>query len=541
MTRGEPIFPIRGCGEYLSDEVFDYSNGMFAADSILVHVCEETFRTYYNDDVNKPGGKYVPGIGFPDPITSEMITPISHENEILGVIDLYSYKKAFFNPFIVHLVERSMKLFISSYMAKKRYHVYNNLIKPAEAWTDQREIYRQLIRLLTEYYYTDTICVWVRDTADPQRYNLVEAFPENREFIGSLVRVISESKVVSEDFVNKLGPEIDLLYDFTKPNSINKFCIENDFIFYISTSIKILNRYEVFINIFSRLDIFQRKPDAEEKERQKTRFLSRDFEFLSQVTTKVSVSLQNLRITKALRDMSAAISYEADQQYDTLQNIVRSAQIATGADIVALFPFYAEQQEIRKMDGIISNGMINKSEKRAIFADLIFRSGKDQKVYNFDSNEECKAFVLSHDPKADLSEFDSKGFRTVNKIISTSAMRLVFGSIPVGVMFFNYRQYQHLEENDTLQQINLFFSTFSGYQLFVNKELNSYQGAKQGAGREICGVKTEELEKMIPLITRTQILSYCRRSEPYHEERAGWYSAGSQDHRKAPGSRQSYL
>ncbi|GGB23553.1 hypothetical protein GCM10011511_54270 [Puia dinghuensis] len=492
-------FSARAMREILNEPVFSNQGNIYTDKSILMYVCEKIFAPYYTDDVTHPDSKFVEGLKFQPPITSEMIVPIYDDREIVGVVDLYSEKPAFFNPIAVALTVKSMELFMSVYLSKKRQHVYNNLVKPAETWNHPRQMYQQLVGLLADYYYTEAIGLWERNIEDgkPNEYKLETdlGLKDNDAFVQKLAETLP---TLGDGPLRRPAADIDLHYDLNKDTPIGQFCLQQGFTFYLSLSIRIHDKYEVFIYIFSKFDIFLEKPD---KEKVKAGFLSREYEFLSQVYTKVAFSLQNLRITKALKDMATAVESK-DQSAKPLQQIVHSAQIATGADIVVLFPCYPQRKEILKNEAIFSNDHQNKSNKKAVFADVIFHNKEEDELYNFDSDEECVDFLVRNKLGIDLAAFVANGFRTTHKIKSTSAALLKLGALRVGVMFFNYKQQQNLKKNTNLRQIILFFSAFAAYQIWVNGNLADIQKQNKDLDEKY-RLKEGELERMIPMITRT--------------------------------------
>jgi len=490
------FFSDKDLYSYLNEGVLKNRESL-KVESMVQYVCTESFEPYFSDDVSKPNEKYLEAIDFPEPVHSEMIVPIFYEDELIGVADLYSTQYGYFNAIIAEIISRAMEVFAILYTSKKRQHAYKDMIRPAGAWNSSDEVYDQLIKLLADYYNTDKISLWVKNNAN---YNYAEFFlykeaDDNKKFISSFASVVSAPKKVTHDDNLK---DVDIHTDFSRKGGFYEFCRESNFKFYISLCIRFNRRIELLVNIFSRLDIFKGAKNAEEADLIRKNYLGQQYEFLTQIVTKVSMTLQNVRITEALKTMSDPLTHESSDDLwpsELSKRIVKSAQLATGADIVSLFPFNRNQNEIRRRDVIASDGRVSQTEEKAVFANAIFYDTNNEKpLYIFDSIEECKEFLASCDPPEDSSDFQNS-FREVNQIKSTCVVRLLFGNRPVGVIFFNYKTEQQLQANITLQQIILFFSSFAANHIYLNGELEFIKSEKNDLNKMY--------EKVVPLVTRT--------------------------------------
>lgn len=463
-------------------------------ESMVEYVCNISKAPYFSDDINRPGERYLEAIKFPEAVFSEMVVPIFHEEELVGVVDLYSVKQGYFNTIIAEIVNQAMETFAYYYMAKNRQNAYNVLIRPTGAWYSTGEVYSQLIGLLAEYYNTGNISLWVRNQTSGEEvsFSLYGGTPATSDF--HLNFPFKEGCVKK---IQNTGdfPEVDVHTNFEKEGIFFNYCRESRFKFYLSVCIKFNRKPELFVNIFSRLDSLK---DSEPGDIVQQEYLAQHYEFLTQIATKVSMTLQNVRITEALKNMSDPLTHDPslDQSpVEIYRRIVKSAQRATGADIVCLFPFNKKQNEIKRKDVISSDDKDNVDEGKAFFANAIFKDvNSETGLYFFDSDEEAVEFIAPSVSPDEASNTNGT-YRQINKIKSTCVVRMLFGNKPVGVIFFNYKTEQELKTNIPLQQIILFFSSFAANHIYLKEELDHIKKEVQGLN--------DLYAKVVPLATRS--------------------------------------
>lgn len=478
---------------YLIPEILENRENI-PDDSMVEYVCNISHAPYFSDDVTRPGERYLEAIKFPHPVFSEMVVPIFYEEDLVGVVDLYSVKKGYFNTIIADIVNRAMETFAYFYMAKKRQYAYNVLIRPTGAWNSSEEVYSQLIKLLSDFYHTGNVALWVKNEAfvNELNFNLYKGTEGTSNFLKKYPFKIGETKPINNP--GKLR-EIDVQTEFNETREIFRFCKENGFRYYLSVCIRFNNKPTLLVNVFSKQKVLN---DSVRGDQIQQEYLTQQYEFLTQIATKVSMTLQNVKIIESLKSMSDPIAQDLSLELspvETYRKIVKSAQMATGADIVCLFPYNKQQKEIKRKDVISSDDKIDTRDEKAVFADIIYNDKHNVSgLYFFDTDQEMLDF-LDLAPYSDHVSSFQENYRTTNNIKSTCIVRLEFGNKPVGVIFFNYTTEQKLRKNITLQQIILFFSSFAANHIYLNVELEYIR-------KEIKGLN-ELHDKVVPLATRS--------------------------------------
>ncbi len=479
---------------YLRHEMLD-NRGDNPAPSMVEHV-SKTKLPFFLDDVTLPGQIYLHSIAFPRQIHSEIVIPIMYAGEVIGVVDLYSTTTGYFNAVLAEILTRAFRSFSVIYIAEKKNEINKALIQPTGTWSQPVEVYNQLIELLSDYYATDAVAVWYRDKdlAEGSEFCLYTKKPKKESFFSNFENSIAARKLVYN--INTV-PETGLINDFEKESSINLFCKNHKVKFYLFFVVKLNDSVEIVVNIFSRLDIWKNATDPSIG---RHFFINEESVFLSQIAKKTAMTIQNLRISEALKTMTDPIPdfRVADSSPKQIfQNIVNSAKKASGADIVVLFPAYTGKPEILKCDGISSMpGYVEDSLEKAVFADAIFNDrGKEDPLYIFDSHEDWINF-LEASGAIITPALRQKSFRVKHNIASTCAVQLLFGEEPVGVLFFNYKRPQSLNNNTTLRQIILFFSFFAANHVYLNRELDT--------ARKTRDYINHMYHKLIPHVTRAQ-------------------------------------
>lgn len=408
---------------------------------IIKHVAERKMP-YSSGDVEHDDyyRNYIPNVN------SELALPmlVNENAPLVGVFNLMARKKDFFSQAIMEVYGRAIRKITDIYLQKKQFQTLLRISNVTDNFSiSENELYRSMAQALGEYFKSEYTSVWIRRNPEATNYYLSEYAT-----IPAFFKLYEESVFIEAQTV--LDPSIENpenLVSIESPyegggNRISKFCTRYGFKGYITLRVVVDNKYQAFINVFSKREI----------NREEIRGYSETF--LNSVARKASSAIMNSRLINAIQAISSTLVDR--EKLNPLQAIVDKAYSLTpSADSVVLFPYREIGEIIKIKDAIIGGQLppihdIENPNKKATLANYILEHGSQ-----YIDTEEKMANIA----KESLRGKDTrKTFWKARGLKAVAAIRLEFEGRPVGVMMFNYKEQKNFEEkkNNTRQFIEAF-------------------------------------------------------------------------------------
>lgn len=418
---------------------------------------------------------------------SEFIIPIERQsNEIVGYVIFYSNQKGYFNILDKHTLQKIFKYFLTFYNRKKRNSLYSSLVKPINLKKEGKNgLYFNIAYSLSTYFNCEQIIIWEKDfesfkkiqnTNDRfAKFNLINLSTQKNSEINEK-EFIDKNSIFRNEY-SEFGTlnNFEIFYDESKTNvelilrqdskgKFGGFMDKNKLFFYILIRVRLNSRNEVFINILSKNDLFNKKNNSLNS----ITYLKREMSLLGQISNLITLNLQNFNYFEAINQVTDVLFDEPKDKI--LEQIGTNAMIASGADNVVIYPYSGGQIYTNQgtFVGIIEekyrivNLKRESSPKIAVIANLIIK--KDKEDYFWNSSKDFVDSVSEELPAIKDNIGISDGFWGYNNIESAAAIPVKYKGYPVGVIFFNYRVSIDFD-NGNLKGLIKEFSQFVGIHL----------------------------------------------------------------------------
>lgn len=435
-------------------------------------------RKYYYTGNAKEDPKY---IEFISDANSELAMPmLIKEGYLVGVVNFTSKKRDFFNQALAEVYQRGVNRLGEIYMQKKQYISLQKISTPFDTFSLSEELlYKNMVEALKEYFRSDYISVWVRTSPKKKKFFLSEIatlpdFYKVYEKIGFLIADINRE--YNEETNTALVKLVHPGQNKKKDSRILPFCIKNELKNYIVLKIIIDGKYQAFINIFSKREVYEEEVTGYSKI------------LLNEVSKKVALASWNLRLSNSIDTVARSLIKRETQ--DPLEKIVEQAYwLSPSADSVVLFP-YQKGKTIVMQDAIVGGRDLPKEnpDKPAKFANFIV----NHKSY-FITNE-SDYIALAELAAKDRPAHDN--FWSKRNLKSMAAIRLDYEDDTVGVMFFNYTEQKNFSEDNTRQFIEA-FANFAKIALTNEDYIRRIQAEREKLNEEyeMLSKKQQELRK----------------------------------------------
>ena len=452
----------------------------------IVKLVAETSDPYYSGQ-HKNNEKYIKIF---DSINSELALPIKDEmNFVHGVVNFSSNKSNYFNKVHAFVLNKAIDRATDIFLRKKQDNTLRELVKPYNIFSQSKnEIYDNAVKSLYQYFDTKFICVWEKVPQKDYHYTISEATP--LKFRKYFVDFDFESSTIKENDFNSDTKDIIKIQHFDDYRNIGatiyKFCQANKFKSYVIISIVIDNKYQGFINVFSK-----RKIEPGE-------ITQYSIKLLKSIAEKVALAIQSTNLITAVEKISQSLSDSED--IDPIQTIVDQAHdLLPAVDSVILFPIKSND-ELKVKDGVYSvNSYTNDKnlERRANLANYVLENGS---LWINDEKEYIKLAKLSTKQNLERATEDLFWFR--HNLKSVAAIKLKYENNPMGVMFFNYQEKKNFDDDDSVKIINAFTNLATTALLnedFISRLKNETENLKiinQGLDSEknLLKMQTNELD-----------------------------------------------
>ncbi len=371
---------------------------------------------------------------------SAMLLPMSiHQSAPLyGVFTLMSDQLDFFNPVLKEVYQKAARKITDVYLQKKRYEALQKIAQPLNQVSQTQEsLYKELSMALKVYFKSDFISIWVRTIPSNWEFSLSPetdaTFYQHYKEIGFLNKEINpENEKKLRDYKKDILVKKDR-DDHPVGTRIRTLCDKHGFVSYIILKIIRDDRYQAFINVFSRRPISEDEISGYSKT------------LLEEVALKAALAERSIFLFDSFREIAKSLATEQEnKENSTLKKIVSQAfLLAPSADSVVLFPY--RNEPIRIKHAVVGGRTLPPEDERtpdrkANLANYILENG----THYF--NEKAEYMLVA--TKTDMNRREEGTFWVVRKLQSVAAIRMEYDGQPVGVMIFNYTDKKAFEETD---------------------------------------------------------------------------------------------
>jgi len=363
---------------------------------------------------------------------SVMLLPMAvhHSAPLVGVFTLMSDQSNFFNPVLKDVYLKVVRKITDVFLQKKRYEALQKIAQPLNQVSQTQEaLYKELAQALGAYFKSEYISIWVRKSPGSLDFNLSTATDSG--FYKFYKEISFLTKEINSDEEKKLRyPQKDILVDHPTGTRIRTFCDKHGFVSYIILKIIRDDRYQAFINVFSK------RPIAEDEISGYSKTL------LEEVAQKAALAERSIHLFESFRVIAESLATKKENS--TLKKIVdRAYLLAPSADSVVLFPY--RQDPIRIKDAVVGGENLpiedrKEPDKKTNLANYIIEHG----THYF--NDEKNYMLIAR--KTAKERPDRETFWIKRNLQSVAAIRMEYEGQPVGVMIFNYTEKKDFEELD---------------------------------------------------------------------------------------------
>lgn len=398
---------------------------------ITGHVAWEG-KPYWSNDVSTDPfyQKEVEGV------QSELAVPLRVEGRVIGVLDINSNKKEWFDERKARLVETVADQGTALYHNARVVEPLYKLKSPFNPFASPREVYARVVDIIEDFLHTKTVSVWEKQVVNSQpgdnqfKLNLVAASDELRErYVAAGITELPPDCFTGKTVTTGKSVEVDLQQirtefitrDFAEANQLRSM-----------TAVPISVGNEVYgaIDVFSRRD---------------TKLFGEELAILEILAGKAAIALQSATLIQSFNKVASIAP--GDDIKSVLESITKSALVRLHAEPVILFRYDAETDQLDP-EAIVA-GDFYYPEVRMVttkneMAKMILKLKESRYLKNEVDYLEFEAEVNRN--------WHSNRFPTDfwhrEKIKSLAALKLEHGGELVGMMFINFREQKDFPEHD---------------------------------------------------------------------------------------------
>lgn len=379
---------------------------------------------YWSNDVKKDN-KYVEEC---PKVRSELAVPLRFSGRVIGVLDINSNRKDWFDERKASLVQSVAEHATGLYQnARVREPLYK-LISPFNPFASTEEIYRQVVRIIEGYLRTETVSVWRRHpVGDSFELELVAA----SDGLYERYREANLLTLPPSSFTGKAATGVDEIYvneqeirkGFTNP----EFAKANGLRSMTAVPIRVGDEIHGAIDVFSRRD---------------TKLFPEEVLVLRILASKAAIALQSATLVQSFNDIANIAPHEDIDSI--LRRIASRALDILKAEPVILFRYNANQFDPEAIVAgkllynnvrIVTNENDMANMVLKLEDPLYLKSEKDYLAFEREVGRKWHSDRLPAD------------FWHREKIKSLAALKLKHRDEIVGVMFINYREPQVFSES----------------------------------------------------------------------------------------------
>lgn len=388
-------------------------------------------KPYWSNDVNNDG-KYVKEV---EGVRSELAVPLRFSGRVIGVLDINSNEKDWFNERKANLVQTLADQGTALYQNARIVEPLYKLISPFNPFASPREIYDRVVEIIEDFLHTRTVSVWEKriprnqSTENQFELELVAASDGLREkYQEARISMLPQNCFTG---LAATGKVVEVDQQTIKTEFITAgFAEANELRSMTAVPMSVGNEVYGAIDVFSRRD---------------TKLFAEEAAILCILASKAAIALQSATLIKSFNEVARILPGEDIKT--VLEGIAKSALARLHADPVILFRYDAETRHL---------------DQEAITAGTFYFP--EVKIVTT-KNEMAKMILKLKESRYLKSEADYLEFeREVNRdwhsdrfaadfwhreqIESLAALKLEYGGELVGMMFINYREPQVFPDSE---------------------------------------------------------------------------------------------
>jgi signal transduction histidine kinase len=395
---------------------------------IVAHVAAKREPYWSNDVDNDP--KYLKEY---DEVRSELAVPLLYAGQLIGVLDVYSFKKDSFDRRKATLLETIAGQAASLYQKVRVSNALSGLVDPFNIFSGIDAIYSTIVRTIEQFLAIETVSLWeISPTLSGFRLDLADASqPLKQAYSQDNITQLGQGSFSGQAAKNRETLQVSWRAIRGCKFEHSEFALRNDL--KAMTAVPIATEHETYavIDVFSRRD---------------TRLFPDEIKILEALASKAASTVFGAKLIHALNLISEAL---VEGNIETiLEAITSSAVDLLHADPVILVRYDAEQRKLLA-EPTVAGHLFHPGIKKSVRS--IKAYGLAQQVLEGGSN----VYLDNEDAYLGIRErFDGAGRRQAGPgfwvregICSSAALRLVHAGEIVGIMFVNYRSSRPFNES----------------------------------------------------------------------------------------------
>jgi signal transduction histidine kinase len=371
-------------------------------------------------------------------VKSELAVPLRFSNRVIGVLDINSNKKDWFDDRKANLVQTLADQVGALYQNARIVESLYGLIAPFDLFASPEEIYDRVIRFIEHWLRTETVTVWEKQTStDSPTFKLVASSQIlQRRFQEANISTLPQDSLVGEVF---RGHVVEANKKTLNGLFATKIAKENNLASMTGIPIIVGDECRGAIAVFSRRD---------------TKLLREEITILRILASKAALALTNATLLQSFQKV-ASVSPGEDIS-TVLEGITSTARTLLRADPVILFRYEPYTSSFDEQPIVV--GTLRYPKNRVVtsenhMANMILRQSESVYLRN---EQDYLAFSRATARSWQSDRF-ADDFWHREEIRSLAAIKLEHAGETLGVMFINYREPKAFSEAE-MRLIDLFAS-----------------------------------------------------------------------------------
>jgi len=379
-------------------------------------------KPYYSNDV-ATDPYYIHGL---EKVQSQLSVPLIYSGTVLGVISYFSARKGHFNDlksqYIFKLASRSIEVFLRLKLAS----AVSNLVIPYSMY-DHDRIYESTCESIRKYYACRAMAIWEGNEEGNHIYRAIYVTEKSglrqRPDLMRLHDLTADVSSYAEPRIVIPGE------DNSRPANSLEVYVKDAFDSMIYVPLGKNRGVSRFITLFSKVRLECLFPE--------------DKTFLSQISAKFNLSLNYADLFEFF-DKITSESYNRPKEV-ILEEFTQYIKKISGADILLLFLYDPGQRKfvgsITPKGNLQDDRLLGRLNVAEIEPNDFSYSIIENDTQWLENEEQYRNY------RRNLAEWKGwgvfeKDFWYRERIKSLAAVRVEFKNIPLGVLFFNFREEQ---------------------------------------------------------------------------------------------------
>lgn len=394
-----------------------------------------TKQPYWSNDVaNDP--MYLPEF---DEVKSELVLPLTYLGEVIGVLDIYSYKEDSFDSKKVELLKGIADPAVKRYEKLRSSKALSSLANLSfNMFSDRDQIYEEIVKVITESLDSETVSIWEVDPAAKKgrELKLVEASkPLKRLYKSERISYLSMNSFTGESASKRETLEVTYHQIVSSRFKHSAFAKKHSL---KSMTVVPIAMHETFaaIDVFSRRDV---------------RLFPDEKSFLEVLAGKAADAIFGAKLRQALQDISEELV--GGDITKTLNQVTRSVVDLLHASPVILIQYDAQQKKLLPRPNVAGSLLHQPipNLRSPTFFNLVLEEGS---LYLQSEHDYLRTLKRLGQP---LPGRATRGFWQREHIKSSAGLRLIQANEIVGILWVNYKSPRIFDE-----QLKKFFEGVAG-------------------------------------------------------------------------------